>query len=139
MVTETRGYLVRIARETHHISVRLLGILLILAIFGALLALGGPDMLPLVMPAIIFLVAGLVWRPRGSSKRPEDTDGDGGGGPPVSPRPRPDAPSSGPPLPDADQPRRRLRDHDQPAWTPPRIRRPAREPERAPDRRRTYL
>jgi len=58
--------------------------------------------------------------------------GGGGGDDPPDPTTGPSGPRGGIPLPDADQSRERIRDHDRPGRRRVRLRRPAREPERAP-------
>jgi hypothetical protein len=80
----------------------------------------------------ILLTPAVLFRDRGPSSGPADSDGGGGGGtePPSAPVPMP--PSGGVPLSDADPAPVRLRDHDRRGLRRLRLRRPAREPDRAP-------
>lgn len=87
-----------------------------------------------IIPAMMFVPA-LLYRRPGSSPdaRDDDDDDDRGGGPGPEPPPaRPTVPRGGVPLPDAEPSRRRVRDHNRVVFGGPRLRRPAREPERLP-------
>jgi hypothetical protein len=96
---------------------------------------------PLVLLTIVLAPALLprtVLYPRlGDPPPPDGADSEGGGGGPRTDPPKPhDAPRGGIPLADAEPARVRVRDHDRPALAPRRPRRPAREPERTPQRER---
>ena len=84
-----------------------------------------------IIPSVVFVPALLYHRP--GSSPPDAPDDDGGGGPGPEPPPaRPTAPRGGVPLPDAEPSRRRVRDHNRVVFGGPRLRRPAREPQRPP-------
>jgi hypothetical protein len=99
--------------------------------------------------AVIMAIAGIMlarrlfsphWRP---PPGPSDSDGGGGGGGggsgPREPAAPPGAPRGGIPLPASAQSRERIRDHDRPGRRQLRPRRPVREPNRSPVRRRNPL
>ncbi|MFZ1993995.1 MAG: hypothetical protein WAU75_07790, partial [Solirubrobacteraceae bacterium] len=84
----------------------------------------------LTIPGLM-LVPALLYRRPGSSPDSSDDGGGGGSGPGPAPTP-PTLPRDGVPLPDAEQARMRLREHGRRVSGAGRLRRPAREPERAP-------
>jgi hypothetical protein len=88
--------------------------------------------LPLLGFALL-LAPGILVAPVDGPPRSPDDDGGGGHGP-ADPPPRPRSPNGGIPLLDAEQSGTRVRDHGDGRKGRRRIRRPAREPQRAPVR-----
>jgi hypothetical protein len=111
------------------------------ALIGAAVAGAHAAVQPLLLVTVLLLPVLLPRRilyPADGDSPADDSGDDGGGGRgphPEPPKP-PDAPRGGLPLPDAQPARIRLRDHGRRVLTPHRQRRPAREPERSPRRRR---
>ncbi len=98
--------------------------------------------------AVIMAIAGIMlarrlfsphWRPPPGSCDSDGGGGGGGGSGPREPIAPPGAPRGGLPLPGSEQSRERIRDHDRPGRRRPRPRRPVREPDRSPVRRRNPL
>jgi hypothetical protein len=87
----------------------------------------------LAIPALMFAPALLYRRPGPSSDTGED---DGGGSGRDGPPSAPSAPRGGIPLPDAEPANVRLRDHNRQKLAEAGPRRPSREPERSPVRRK---
>jgi hypothetical protein len=99
-----------------------------------------PEYVSLAIVAVLILLPLVLHRGGGSKPGPPNSDSDDGWGKGPEPPPIPnDPPTGGIPLDDTVQSRVRLRGKGRLSdFRPQRVRRPAREPERTPDRETTF-